>query len=93
MSGEKIVRALDAIPDEQLQSAMSVYERRKKLKYIWVRVVIALILLAVVVWLLATSTTSVVDEHSSPEGASAQTDTVMKMQKGTAKMPFLLLFS
>ena len=35
MSGEKIVRALDAIPDEQLQSAMSVYERKKKIKYIW----------------------------------------------------------
>lgn len=39
MSGEKIVRALDAIPDDQLQSAMGVYERKKKLKYIWVRAV------------------------------------------------------
>lgn len=52
MSGEKIIRALDAIPDEQLQSAMSVYDRKKKLKYIWVRVVAALIVLAVVLLLL-----------------------------------------
>ena len=39
MSGEKIVRALDAIPDEELQSAMGVYERKRKMKYIWVRAV------------------------------------------------------
>ena len=52
MSGEKIVRALDAIPDEQLQSAMSVYERKKKIKYIWMRVIIALIVLAVVLFFL-----------------------------------------
>lgn len=39
MSGEKIVRALDAIPDAELESAMGVYERKRKLKYIWVRAV------------------------------------------------------
>lgn len=47
MSGEKIIRALDAIPDAQLQSAMGVYERRKKLKYIWVRAVACMTVLLV----------------------------------------------
>lgn len=47
MSGEKIIRALDAIPDAQLQSAMGVYERKKKLKYIWVRAVACMTVLLV----------------------------------------------
>ena len=85
MLGEKLSRALDGIPDAQLQSAMGVYERKKKLKYIWVRVVLAVILLAIVIWLLATQTTSVGEESTAPESAQAQSSTIMQMEKGTAK--------
>ena len=92
MSGEKIVRALDAIPDDQLQSAMSVYDRRKKLKYIWLRTAIALILLAAVIWYLVTATTSVAEEPSSPECALAPANTVVEIQKGTVDVtvPFAI---
>ncbi len=52
MFGEKISRALDGVSDLQLESAMSVYERKKRIKYIWVRVVAALVVLAVVLFFL-----------------------------------------
>lgn len=48
MSGEKIVRALDGIPDVQLESAMNVYERKRGLRHIWLRVILCLLALAVV---------------------------------------------
>lgn len=92
MFGEKISRALDGVSDLQLESAMSVYERKKRLKFIWVRVVLAVILLAIVIWLLATQTTSVGEEPTAPESAQALTSTILQMEKGTASdaVPFTI---
>ena len=56
MSGEKIVRALDAVQDAQLQSAMGVYERKRKMKYIWVRSAIFITVLVLLVTALLWST-------------------------------------
>lgn len=52
MFGEKLSRALDGVSDLQLESAMGVYERKKRIKHIWLRVILALLALGVVLFLL-----------------------------------------
>lgn len=49
MSGEKLIQALDAIPDAQLQSAMGVYERKRKQKHLWTRTVTCAAALALLI--------------------------------------------
>lgn len=71
MFGEKVSRALDGISDAQLESAMGVYERKKRIKYIWVRVIALLIVLAVLALMVIAGSIGTSEEPSEPQTASA----------------------